>query len=458
MSNIAFDFLSESFLFDEMQIRSHYKTISEDEIKRELNDYRKHIEQNLEGIRHEVINKYSSLNTSIESLGKLPDEELLKQLALYIDMVIIDDPIFSHSDEKGASHQPMSELMGLTSTTDINRARLAKDVNYVKRSNLLVASQYIKYFPISLLHEAPKDIPLLYSKNNFESDLPSHIMKYFRERVQINNVDRKTGFMTVNEKASLIPGTTIHVSFIDDLVESGMIFQYMQSKVINLDDKAQRVTFHQTIPKEISETEFINWVNHSVNRAAIQFYTRIFKEVYLSKQLNCMYVSKSLITSDLLKMSVAQQDMKTDLTNLSMHLNLPVVDSLSVEEIIGIRQNSGEAFHNFRNALNEKLLDLRFVDDSDELKMKLENISYELNEIQVAEVSKEYRKILRSLKLDVAIFSGCLLTSFCTGGLSLVGAAGAAIKGMTDYAKYLSEVKENNGYFLWRINREVGKL
>ncbi len=140
-----------------------------------------------------------------------------------------------------------------------------------------------------------------------------------------------------------------------------------------------------------------------------------------------------------------------------MKLELPVVDGLQMNDIISIRQNSGEAFHNFRNALNERLLSLRLINDANELKKRLDNISYELSETQVATVKKEYRKILRSLGVDIAVFSASLLASYYTGGLTLIGAAGAAFKGIGDYKKYLSEVKENNGYFFWKINREASK-
>lgn len=165
-----------------------------------------------------------------------------------------------------------------------------------------------------------------------------------------------------------------------------------------------------------------------------------------------MYLAKTQFTADLLALSQPNKDIATDLANLSMQITLPLFDKLSLEEIIYIRSNEGEAFHNFRTALNTKLLDLRTIPDADELRVKLENASYELNELQVREVNKEYRKILRNLGIDMMMLTGSLLTSFSTGGLTLFGAAGAVAKGAIDYNKYLSEVKENNGYFLWKLN------
>lgn len=65
----------------------------------------------------------------------------------------------------------------------------------------------------------------------------------------------------------------------------------------------------------------------------------------------------------------------------------------------------------------------------------------------------EYRKILRSLAVSGIVLTGSLVTSFFTGGLTLIGAAGALAKGGVDYIKYLNDFKENNSYFLWKLSK-----
>ena len=164
-------------------------------------------------------------------------------------------------------------------------------------------------------------------------------------------------------------------------------------------------------------------------------------------------MAKSQFTSDLLSQTIAKSNVDSELANLSLNLELPILNEMSVKDLMSIRTQSGEAFYNFRTELNSKLLNLRGLSDKDELQRELENISYEMNNLQVNEVKKEYRKIVKSFGVDTAILTGSLVTSFFTGGLTLIGAAGALAKGGMDYVKYLNEVKENNGYFLWKLNR-----
>ena len=451
MANTAFDFLTGSFLFDDRYISDAFKTVAERELQEELQKYREHIQKNYAEIVQEVHNE-NELNVSIEAAGELPDEQLLKQLALYMDKVVIDDPIFDFTQLKSDIHVPMSKLIGINPNNEIDRRRLAYRAKYMKWSTPLVATQFVKYVPISLIHEPPKELPILYSGNNFSSELSKELYNFFYEKAIVSNVIRENGSMSYREGETLEMGTTIAINFDREHIRNGRIYQFVETKCRNFDEKSGRFEMIQHIPDTISERDFKFWVQNSINRAAIGEFRATLNEAILARKLQCMYMAKSQFTSELLSQTMTKQSVDCDLANLSMNLELPVTNGISIGDLVSIRHDSGEAFHNFRTELNSKLLELRGLTDKTELQMAIENISYELNQTQVNEVKKEYRKILRSFGVDVAVLTGSLVTSFFTGGLTLIGAAGAIAMGSTDYIKYLNEVKENNGYFLWKLN------
>lgn len=452
MANTAFDFLTESFLFDERYIEDNFRMVSEQELSSELQKYREHIQENYIDIVDEIQNK-SELNVTIESAGELPNEQLLKQLALYMDRVVISDPIFEFTPTKSGMHIPMSKLMGVNPNSEVDRIRLARSAKYMKRTTPLVVTQFAKYVPISLIHEPPKELPILYSSDNFSSELSEDLYTFFHENAKVSNVIIKDGIMRYKENDRLSLGTTIAIDFDREHIRKGHIYQFMASKIHNLDEKTGRFEIMQYIPDSISHNDFENWVTNSINRAAITEFRTTLNEAILAKKLKCMYMAKSQFTSDLLSQTIAKSSVNSDLANLSMKLDLPILNEISVEDLVSIRTDSGEAFYNFRIQLNSKLLSLRGLTDKDELQRKIENISYEMNQIQVNEVKKEYRKIVKSFGVDAVVLTGSLVTSFFTGGLTLIGAAGALAKGGSDYIKYLNGVKENNGYFLWKLNR-----
>lgn len=178
MANIAFDFLTESFLFDEKYIEDMFRKVSEEELYLELQKYREHIQKNFSDIVDEIKSK-NGLNVSIESAGKLPNEQLLKQLALYMDRVVIADPIFQFTAIKSDMNKPMNKLMGVNTNCEIDRIQLARNAKYMRWTTPLVVTQFAKYVPISLIHEAPKELPIVYSSNNFSSELSEDLYKFF---------------------------------------------------------------------------------------------------------------------------------------------------------------------------------------------------------------------------------------------------------------------------------------
>lgn len=55
---------------------------------------------------------------------------------------------------------------------------------------------------------------------------------------------------------------------------------------------------------------------------------------------------------------------------------------------MSIRNDYGEAFHNFRTELNSQLLKLDACENNETLRQQIDTISYEMNNIQVQEVEK----------------------------------------------------------------------
>ena len=156
-------------------------------------------------------------------------------------------------------------------------------------------------------------------------------------------------------------------------------------------------------------------------------------------------------------MAIEKPSKDAELSTMALQLDLPVLSQLPITDILDIRKNYGEAFHNFRNELNARLIGLDSIDDTDTFRRQLASISYELNNLQVKEVEKEYRKITRTLKLDALALTGSLIASFATGSITAVGAAGAFVKGISDIGKYYTDVHEHNGLFLWKLNNQAQK-
>ena len=447
-----------SFLYFSDAVENNYSAYQDEEIVSELQKYREYVLKNIEDIQGEIRHTHDKLNVNIETFKTLPTEDIYKQLVLYMDQVVIPDPLFELTEARSSFNNTMGEYIGLKKVeNNFNRQKLVDTINYIKCIYPLIASDFVVMLPISLMHEGPKEICINYSPTAFSDVIPPPILDYYRSIARIYNLEKNESGLFVCSDQALKLGTKIYIDFLDDQKSSGSIYQYSSMQVVGFDEKTNRALMRYWEPDSITEAEFNCWVNQSINQSANHHFNEKYAELVLAQKCGCMYLSRSSLTAKVLQMAIDKPSKDSELANFAMQFDLPVVDELPITDILEIRNNYGEAFHNFRNELNSKLIGLDAISDPDALKRQLDTISYELSNLQIKEVEKEYRKIKRTLKFDALAFTGSLIASFATGGITAVGAAGAFVKGVSDISKYYTDVQEHNGLFLWKLDKQARK-
>lgn len=301
---------------------------------------------------------------------------------------------------------------------------------------------------MSYVHEPPKYPPLCYSNNYFNDVLPSPLMDWFRKHAIVSNLTKSSNGWICKYGEELKPGSAIIIDFDKcDTRKFGIYFLF-ESKVIKYDDASKYVESVQTLPDSIPSSKYFNaWVYQSI-------YNNVFDELYNSSCIGSTYLTKSPFISELINKDISHKNtFESDIANLALKLDLPIINNSSIEKIMYVRNNDGEAFKNFRVELRRQLKTLRQINDTVSLKYALENVTQELNEVQVNQVNIKFNQIRRSIFADAGAFLASLASTLQTNGFSLLFAATSLAKGFKDYSTYISTVKENPGYFLWRLKK-----
>lgn len=457
MSKNCLSFLLDSFLFLSECVAEGYSKYQDSEITSELEKYRNFVLENIENIQNEIKHTHDKLNISIETFNELPTEDVYKQLVLYMDQVVIPDPLFELTEERNPFSDTVGQYMGLQKTSGIERQKLTDVINYIKCIYPLIESGFVVMLPVSLMHEAPKEIGINYSPTSFSDIIPTPILEFYRSIAKVHNLEKCDTGLRMDPGKPLMLGTQIYIDFPCEIKSNGCIYQYMLQEVVEYDEETRKALFRMYIPDTIDAPTFNAWVNQSINQAANHHFKEKYSELVLARKSGCMYLARSPLTAHILQMAIEKPSKDAELSTMALQLDLPVLSQLPITDILDIRKNYGEAFHNFRNELNARLIGLDSIDDTDTFRRQLASISYELNNLQVKEVEKEYRKITRTLKLDALALTGSLIASFATGSITAVGAAGAFVKGISDIGKYYTDVHEHNGLFLWKLNNQAQK-
>lgn len=449
MSQIIYDFLKDSFLYDDSYIENNYSMVSELELKNEFTKYRNYILKNMRKL-HEEITLYAN-QIKIFSIDKFIDFSKIRQMSFYLDQVIISDPLFKIATPNNLSQDVFSEYLGIKKENSIDRKELINIMQNFKKAEVLVEATYLKFFPTSYFFELKSEIPLLYSETQFSNVLSPSIMDLYYENVELRTFKKNGPYLTVNKDFER--DRTLEVVFKNDDTIFTNMYNLFEQKIISYDEKTNVAEFMMTLPNTVpSKESFDNWVFQSINQSAISHFKKISLDINLSMNLKAQYSTTSIFVDMILKSQFnIQSDIKSHVSNLMLNFDLNFFENIDIKDLMAIRKNDGEEFEVFRRELEKQLRDIKNEKDISIIQSKIQDVKHELDEVQIASINSKIKKIRRKSSIDFIIGTAGLGASFVTGGLSTFATLIALFNGYKTYNDYQDEVKENPSYFLWKV-------
>ena len=132
MSKIIYDFLKDSFLYQDKYLFDNFSKFSDSDIKKELNKYRNHILKNIHKLYEEITiyaNQIRIFNTS-----NLIDLTKIKQMSFYLDNVIITDQLFTLTQPINNQQDIFTKFsLGIEKDNNINRNILLEDIKHYSK-------------------------------------------------------------------------------------------------------------------------------------------------------------------------------------------------------------------------------------------------------------------------------------------------------------------------------------
>ena len=115
-----------------------------------------------------------------------------------------------------------------------------------------------------------------------------------------------------------------------------------------------------------------------------------------------------------------------------------------------VREEDGEAFANFRFALDHKLSSLREISDRQAAKRMAREAVLDLTEVQLFDVQQKVRSLREKMGLSAVGGVISLAAAVQNQGWGLLSAAAAAVPIASAYLDYRKDVKRHPAFFLWR--------
>ncbi len=444
MSNISFNFLTESFLFNEVDTKFSKRTI--DEIEDEINNYREYIISNLNELNSEIYKNYNFIQP-ITIHSKLPSMDELLQGSIFLDTYIIDDPIFRFDIKQIKMGNVERYQMGFQKESDEEiKNELSEIVNYMKSltSGVNVAIGYIKFYPLGLyLNNYFK--PIMRLPDISTNTIDQNVFNWFFERINLNNLKKDTEGLVIDD--NLLISNYIAIKFDDDKENGSIICHYQSGQIESIINNHARIRFDGNyIP---NKTEYDNWVNQEIIKAIKERLTFYSYRDYICNKFNSPIILNSPLEKQFYKKNF-DDTTPAQFHNLGFNLNIPGLQNISFDKAMEIRNNTHSSFVSLQQKINEDSKALRTASDYRTYKLTLEAINQDYEE-----AIKSTNLILNSLKSLINpsnIFNLLLFgESYYTGNISNFTTGVTILNGMYNAKNIIQNTISNPLYFLKKI-------
>ncbi len=448
MGTLVYDFLNESLLFDKSLLACNYRGVKEPRLKKELASYRNYITTHLNELQNEI----GADNSLLRLFGNRDNFtiERLNQTALYLDQVVLTDPLFPLTHKSSDITQTMKSYLGVPEDPTVNRSELSSAITRMQSLRSMIAANYVKFYPSSLHAEPPEQLPVNFSEDGYSTALPPEIMQYYRKNVVARSMRKTDQGLVVDNNLEI--GRGLAIGFKGDNTDLFQLYNYWQQEIAKIDEDTRTVSFQMTLPEEAPPVdEWKNWVTQSINQSALGHYSSIITDLSLCEELNASYITNSDFAANLLRQPAQTKNIEEHTTECILNLDLPFLLNIKTEDLMAVRQSDGEAFALFRRELERQLRAARHETNPDKVKSIVEDLVHELRDVQLTKVEQKVRELKRGALAESFIAVGGLAGTVLTSGTSLAATLIAASAGFHTYSEYREKVRENPAYFLWKV-------
>lgn len=453
MGSITYDFLANSFLFHPPALESGYKNYSNSEIQKELNAYREHCLNNYPDLVKEIQTCKSELK--FFSSSSSIDYTVLKQLALYMDQSVIEDPLFKLSKEPTNSTKVMSSFLGYQQS-EFNRSSIIQAVYKLKMLTPMVAANYVKLFPNSAFFEGVEEIPLNYHPDYAANILPKRIMEFYHQNMWVKSLKKIDKGWQIQSDLSL--SRAIMVGFKNHGFNDELLYHLSQNRFTQTDDE-NRLEVSFEFPDNPPDKELFDaWVYQSINKTAKAHYDKVYLQNALAAELGANFLTTSEFNAQLLQSNfTTKETIKTSTATELLKMDLPFLEKINTEDLMRVRNEDGEIFKSFRLSLEKEFKQLRTIKEPEAIRLKKESIMHEIYDVQVHEIDRKIKSLKKKTFFNAMLLTGGLTGTVLTQGWSLVATILAGVQGYKSYVEYLDKVKEHPSFFLWKVQSKTPK-
>ncbi len=441
MGSLLYDYLGDSFLFDDQRIADDFRSITDADIKGELERYWQFCVNEREAIEGDA----RALDSTLKLMSGTTTMPLnaLKQSALYVDQCIVNDPLFLQSKPDSSWHR--SPPLGLSGLVGDRRQDLLTAVRYLKDIAPLVAANFVKPLPQPASVGVPAPFTI-HSGNEGLETVPTDLRDWFRKRAKLMVQNVKTGKLKTFRKAEQLAGMQLPPS----------LFVAFDNDEPNFTPAMLRGSKGGPAPS-ISIEELADGLEEVVDRAGASAYTLFTRQAAEAERFGAEYLTRSSFALQTLERAGTPNHSTKVISpaRALIQLDLPFLHQVTLQALMEMRENEAPAHAAFRLELERQIRVAQRKGDPDEAQKALHDSLMDLYHDQLPAVEREVKtwKAVRRFDTVVQIAAFCIAVAQPIAAVRAAALLGIGTTAAREWVKQRQSVTKSPAYFSGRPSR-----
>jgi hypothetical protein len=418
------------------------------------------------------------------SIGIFPDSwakplptNMIRQLALYANVIYVHDPILECLDDwKGLDISPKYVIPYPDKDHRVRSFlhEFSETIKEILKIKPLATAGIIRFVPSQLF--GPRREPgALYTTSFYGPEitgrelmgdedpmkrLPDPIIQYASDNLHVYPVELVEGHHRIQYGAQLSPGRMIAVLFPGDPRQK--VFNLFETRVKNGESLKVEMSLDLHGGGEpVDPKTFSNWVQGSRDDVLLERLDTLQRDLYLAAFSRARFLTNLPTSRDLAGLNLKDPNDGTDaVVSALLRVRLPYFDGVSNDQLAKARRNEA-AFEEFRTALDKAF---RAVEGCSEtgLQARADEVVRDVLLAPVARIEARMKALRRNLFLDALMLAGTLGATIITQGNTLTTAAALLVarRTLSDYKSQKSQqdrIRESAGFLYWEATKHSRK-
>jgi hypothetical protein len=393
----------------------------------------------------------SALISSISAANAIPS--LCPKLLLR-ETLIVNDPLLEFTIPRNEFSKVEQQGLGISNRESVDLVRLREKLEYFSALSPYIEAGFLQTIPLSLLHEAPHELPLNFPRNLYRELVPADAVEFVRSAAIVRPMEKTpNGLLVLNEPNTRMKRHVCITFAADEAAKESDFYSFREVTFEKENDDAPyTVSYRPWSDEPLDKARYDIWIEQAVNQTIGARLESISKEMRVADALGAPYLTESTFEAGLLARSGRPSRTSSSTAIKFLDANAHMLNLEDPSAIFRLRTEKADLLKRFRLSIAAVSDELKGL-DGQEFEERACHLFEKDIQPQIAEVNAAIGRMesaaAKGLTQTVAVLVLGLLTgsSLPLAAVLCFAAAGVGSEALPAVGDYLRIRKQPQ--FIW---------